>query len=85
MPKINEAVILRRAKALCKQDGKNWDFQFSPLLPPETKFRVLPFLDEAGRSEYLARAREQIADENDGDVLEREAVDNPFLAYACVG
>jgi len=85
MPKINEAVILRRAKALCKRDGKNWALEFRPLLPPEIKFRVLPFLDGAGRSEYLARAREQIAGGNDGDVLEREAVDNPLLACSRTG
>jgi hypothetical protein len=83
MPKINEAVILRRAKALCKQDGQNWALEFTPLLPSGTKFGVLPFLDEAGRSEYLARARDQLACESD-DVLERETVDNPFLAYSCV-
>jgi hypothetical protein len=79
MPEINEAVILRRAKVLCKQDGKNWASEFAPLLPPGTKFGVLPFLDEAGRSEYLALAREQLASESD-DVLVREGVDNPLLA-----
>ena len=63
MPKINEAAILRRAKALCKQDGKNWAFEFTPLLPPGTKIGQ-SFLDEAGRREYLARARDELARES---------------------
>jgi hypothetical protein len=61
MPKINEAAILRRAKALCKQDGKNWAFEFAPLLPPGTKIGQ-SFLD--GRREYLARARDELARES---------------------
>ena len=63
MPKISEATVLKRAKVLCKQDGKNWGFEFTPL--PGTKIGLL-FLDEAGRSEYLARAREQLAREQPG-------------------
>ena len=61
MPKINEAAILRRAKALCKQDGKNWASEITPL--EGTKIGLIPFLDEAGRREYLARAREQLTRE----------------------
>jgi len=64
MPKINEATILRRAKWLCKQDGKNWASEFTPLLPPGTKIVLKAFLDEEGRREYLARAREQLARES---------------------
>jgi len=59
MPKISEAAILKRAKALCKQDGKNWDFPFTPSLPPQTKIGKF-FLDEEGRREYLGRARQHL-------------------------
>lgn len=59
MPKISEAAILKRAKALCKQDGKNWDFAFTPSLPPQTKMGKF-FLDEEGRREYLRRARQHL-------------------------
>jgi hypothetical protein len=82
MPDINEAVILRRAKVLCKEDGKNWASEFAPLLPPGAKFGVLPFLDEAGRFEYLALAQSQLARES-ADVFMRQGKDNPLLA--CVG
>jgi hypothetical protein len=61
MPRIGDAAILRRAKSLCKQDGKNWALEFTP--PQGTKIGLIPFLDEAGRREYLARAREQLAQE----------------------
>jgi hypothetical protein len=59
MPKISETAILRRAKALCKQDGKNWDFAFTPSLPPQTKIGEF-FLDEEGRRQYLGRARQHL-------------------------
>lgn len=62
MPKITEAAIQRRARALCKQDGKNWHFPFTP--PPGTKIELKIFLDEADRREYLARAREQLLRES---------------------
>ena len=64
MPKVDEAAILRLAKALCKQDGKNWALEFAPRLPPGTKIDLIPFLDEDGRQRYLARAREQLARES---------------------
>jgi len=42
---------------------QNWAFEFTPLLPPGTKIGQ-SFLDEAGRREYLARARDELARES---------------------
>ena len=58
MSKISEAAILKQAKTLCKQDGKNWNFPFTPALP-QTKTGKF-FLDEEGRREYLGRARQHL-------------------------
>jgi hypothetical protein len=43
MPMMTEAAILRRAKALCKQDGKNWALEFTLPLPPGTTIRLKAF------------------------------------------
>jgi hypothetical protein len=60
MPKIDEAAVLKRAKELCDQNGTLWDYEPTPVRPG-TKLK--PTLDETGRQEYLARAREQLARE----------------------
>ena len=61
--KVDEAAILKRAIELCKQDGYDWELEFKPVLPMGSKLTQRPFLDEAGRSAYLARAREQLLKE----------------------
>ena len=65
MQKVDESATLKRAKKLCEQDGYDWELEFKPVLPVGTKIRLKPFLDEAGRREYLARAREQLLKERD--------------------
>ena len=67
MPGLDEAEILKRAKKLCEQDGADWDLEFKPPLPKYSKIPLRPVLDEARRSEYLARAREQLLNECSGD------------------
>ena len=58
--KVERAEVLRRAKALCEQDGKLWDMEFTPVKPRGTPITLKPILDDVGRCEYLARAREQL-------------------------
>ncbi len=43
MPMMTEAAILRRAKALCKQDGKKLGFGVYLPLPPGTMIRLKAF------------------------------------------
>jgi hypothetical protein len=57
---VDEAAILKRAKELCEQNGTAWDLDYSPA-KPGVKIRLA--LNEAGRREYLARAREELASE----------------------
>ena len=57
MPKIDDAAILQRAKQLCERDGFAWDG------PVRRVARVMRVLDDATRREYLARAREQLLEE----------------------
>jgi hypothetical protein len=60
---VNEWAILKRAKELCEQDGYEWQLDYKPAPPMGTKIKLKRFLDEAGRSGYLARAREQLLKE----------------------
>jgi len=61
--KINDAVVLERAKELCKQDGYEWELEFKPVLRRGTKIIPKPILKEAERTGYLARARDQLLKE----------------------
>jgi hypothetical protein len=61
--KISEAAVLKRAKDLCKQDSYEWELEFKPVLPMGTKIILKPILKEVERTEYLARAREQLLKE----------------------
>ena len=63
MQKINDAVVLERAKELCKQDGCEWEPEFKPVLRRGTKITPKPILKEAERAGYLARARDQLIKE----------------------
>ena len=63
MRTIDEATISKRAKKLCEEDGYDWDLEFKPAPPMGTKIKLKPFLDEAGRRKYLARAREELLTE----------------------
>jgi hypothetical protein len=55
MAQVDDAVILKRAKAICAKSGFFWEFQRSSK----------PSLDQDGRRKYLALAREQLLDEGD--------------------
>jgi hypothetical protein len=56
--RIDDAVILRRAKELCQEAGTAWD-QLSAFMPG---IRVL---NDSDRREYLMRARDQLVKEAD--------------------
>ncbi len=55
MSGIDDAAILKRARELCERDGIAWEFSRTA--------RLRRTLDDAGRREYLARAREQLLKE----------------------
>ena len=52
------AIILQRAKELAAADGYSWEIDRSQTAGPK------PSLDDADKTEYLARAREQLIAEN---------------------
>jgi hypothetical protein len=64
MSDVDEAEIQRRAQANCSRDGFDWEVA---VLKPDRFTQIRLTLDKAGRDEYLAAAREQLADERDGD------------------
>jgi hypothetical protein len=55
---IDDVAILKRAQELAAADGYTWG-----IVPSRTS---RPALDDAGRREYLARAREQLIAEDSG-------------------
>jgi len=59
MVEIDEAEVLKLAKALAAQDGFTWEFDLAGPAGP----RGQHFLSEDRRQEYLARAREQLTRE----------------------
>ena len=61
-PKIDDAAILKRAKQLCEQNGTLWETDYRPA---NRRARERVALDEAGRREYLMRAREQLIKEKE--------------------
>jgi hypothetical protein len=69
---INEAVIERRAKELCKQDGFEWDVELKMPVPDPTKITLRPILKEQDRQKYLARAHSELSKEC-GDRASRES------------
>jgi hypothetical protein len=61
MVELDEAEVLRLAKALATQDGFTWEFDFVGSAGP----RGQRFLSEDRRQEYLARARDEMRKDSD--------------------
>jgi hypothetical protein len=60
MVELDEAEVLRLAKALAAQDGFTWEFDLAGPAGP----RGQHFLSEDRRQEYLARARDEMRKES---------------------
>jgi hypothetical protein len=61
MPKLTEVEVLRRAKENCARDGVIWDADY---VRPTGRFaRIKTTLDQKGREEYLAQAKQQLIGE----------------------
>ena len=61
--RIHDAAILRRAKQLCEADRMAWDHA---MLIAKRGSGVKGALDDAGRRDYLMRARAQLFEESGG-------------------
>jgi hypothetical protein len=61
MPIIDDAAILNLAKQLCEVDHIAWDH---PMLAARREARTKAVLDDAGRREYLSRARTRLISES---------------------
>jgi hypothetical protein len=55
MIELDEAAVLRRAKAVAAEDGFTWQLDYAA---PGVRLRGQHFLSEDRRREYLARARD---------------------------
>ena len=53
---LDEAAVLRRAKAVAAKDGFTWQLDYDA---PGTRLRGQHFLSEDRRREYLAQARDE--------------------------
>jgi hypothetical protein len=56
----NDAMILKRAKEFCEQNGATWAIEFTV---DHLVSRDRPILDDRDRRRYLTRAREQLLSE----------------------
>jgi hypothetical protein len=64
MPDVDEAAVLRRAKALAERDGFAWELNFQPVTPG-AQAMPQPYLSEERRLQYLTRAQTELREESD--------------------
>jgi hypothetical protein len=62
----DEAIILKRAKAIAAEEGFSWELDFSVPSHERAPLRGQHFLSEDRRQEYLARARAEVCKEDGG-------------------
>jgi hypothetical protein len=90
MVEIGEAAIENRAKALCEENGTDWEAQLHPMTPGA---KLLAAISEAVRTEYRVKAKEQLVKEETTrahfyDMLQKfrnmESSPWPFLCAAAM-
>jgi hypothetical protein len=64
MAQISDAVVEELAKRLAEKDGFEWQLELKLPIPDESRRRIRPILDDAGRERYTAMARQQLENGN---------------------
>jgi hypothetical protein len=63
MAQPDQAAVVKRAKALAKQDGFTWELDFDVPSAPGSPLRGQHFLSKDRKQEYLERARADLRNE----------------------